>query len=257
MAQPIGTSRLGRRTASPWWVAEVVATHPETPRATTLLLAVPGWPGHRAGQHVDVRLTADDGYQAVRSYSLASPPEDGERLALTVERLGDGEVSPYLTDEVRAGDRLELRGPIGGYFTWTAAAGGPLLLVGGGSGVVPLMAMLRHRAATGSDVPACLLYSARSDAEIIYRAELDRLATAANGPRVVYTLTRSQPTGWTGYRRRIDAAMLEEVSGLPAPGALAYVCGPTRLVENVASDLLSLGYAPARVKTERFGPTGS
>src|SRR5690349_14531148 len=184
-SSPRGAANPGDRRAASvaWWVGDVVAVRPETPRAKTLELRVPGWTGHRPGQHVDVRLTAADGYQAVRSYSLASPPEDGERLALTVERLADGEVSPYLTDEVHPGDRLELRGPIGGYFTWTAAIGGPLLLVGGGAGVVPLMAMLRHRATTGSDATACLLYSARAEDDLIYRAELDRLAAAAGGPR--------------------------------------------------------------------------
>ena len=251
-----------------WRLGEVVATVAETPRVTSLVLDVPGWPGHRPGQHVDVRLTAEDGYQAQRSYSIASPPEE-PRLMLTVERLAEGEVSPYLTDELRVGDRLELRGPIGGYFTWTVAQDGgahvgpegggmgpPLLLVAGGSGIAPLMAMIRHRAVAGSTVPTTLLYSSRSYEEIIYREELDRLAAADPALRVVHTLTRSQPADWTGYRRRIDVAMLEEVVGLPAPGALAFVCGPTRLVENVATDLLTLGYAANQVKTERFGPTG-
>ena len=244
-----------------WRLGEVVATIDETPRVRSLILEVPEWPGHRPGQHVDVRLTAEDGYQAQRSYSIASAPEDA-RVMLTVERLEDGEVSPYLAGELRPGDWLELRGPIGGYFTWTAAQGGgeqagsPLLLVGGGSGIAPLMAMIRHRAAAGARVPTTLLASFRSYEEIIYRKELDRLATADPSLRVVHTLTRAQPPGWTGYRRRIDVAMLEEVVGVPAPGALAFVCGPTRLVEDVATDLLTLGFAANRVKTERFGPTG-
>jgi ferredoxin-NADP reductase len=248
-------SATGRRIGAQWWVGEVVGTNHETPRARTLTLRISDWPGHRAGQHVDVRLTAEDGYQAVRSYSIASPPEEAD-VAITVERLEDGEVSPYLVDEVRPGDRLELRGPIGGYFVWETRAGGPLLLVGGGSGVVPLMAILRHRAAAGSAAPTTLLYSARSPEEVIYREELERLAAATGGPRLVLTYTRQAPEGWTGYRRRIDAEMLEEVAGLPEPEALSYVCGPTNLVEGVAANLLTLGYQPARVRTERFGPTG-
>jgi len=240
--------------AAAWRVAAVRTKTPETPRVVSLAFDVPGWPGHRPGQHVGVRLTAEDGYQAQRSYSIASPPET-PGVTLTVERLAAGEVSPYLVDELRPGDRIELRGPIGGYFTWTAADGGPLLLVAGGSGVVPLMAMLRHRAAVESDARATLLLSSRSWDEIIFREELDRLA-ADPALRVVHTLTRRQPPAWRGYRRRIDVEMLEEATGLPEPGALAFVCGPTSLVEGVATDLLTLGYAPHRVKTERFGPSG-
>jgi ferredoxin-NADP reductase len=247
-----GTALLGRLS---WRLADVVETVVETPRAKTLVLEVPGWPGHRPGQHVDVRLTAEDGYQAQRSYSIATAPA-GERLELTVERLDDGEVSPYLTDELRPGDKLELRGPIGGHFTWEAADGGPLFLVGGGSGVVPLMAMLRHRAATGSRAPTRLLYSSRSLIEAIYREELARLAAAGEALQVIQTLTRAQPPDWTGYRRRIDEAMLAEVVWPPAERPLIYVCGPTPLVEAVASSLVALGHDPARVKTERFGPTG-
>ena len=252
-APATGTPPAGRLS---WRLAELVETIAETPRAKTLVLAVPGWPGHRPGQHLDVRLTAEDGYQAQRSYSIASPPEDGDRLRLTVERLDDGEVSPYLVDELRPGDRIELRGPIGGYFTWTVADGGPLLLVAGGSGVAPLMAMVRHRAASGGGPPATLLYSSRSWDEVIFRDELARLVAAGDGLRVVHTLTRAQPPDWQGYRRRIDGAMLAAVAGPPAPCALAFVCGPTRLVETVATELLALGYAAERVKTERFGPTG-
>ena len=228
----------------------------ETARARSLTLLVPGWPGHRPGQHVDVRLTAEDGYQAERSYSIASPPEDAPKLTITVERLDDGEVSPYLVDEVRAGDHLELRGPIGGYFVWESHMGGPLLLVGGGSGIVPLMAMIRHRRAVPSAVPARLLYSSRSQDELIYREELDELTRRDGGPEVIYTLTRAQPPGWRGYHRRIDEEMLREVAW-PAPDrALAYICGPTQFVETAASALVVLGHDPARVKTERFGPTG-
>jgi ferredoxin-NADP reductase len=246
-----GAAVLGRLT---WRLAEVAEVVPEAQRAATLVLDVPGWPGHRAGQHVDVRLTAEDGYQAQRSYSIASAPGDS-RLALTVERLEDGEVSPFLVGELRAGDRFELRGPIGGYFVWDAD-GGPLRLVAGGSGVVPLMAMLRHRAAAGSGAPAALLYSARSLADLLYREELERLADGAGGPTVAYTLTREQPAGWEGYDRRIDGDMLAEVLGPPDPAATAFVCGPTRFVEVAADALLDLGYDPSRVKTERFGPTG-
>ncbi len=238
-----------------WRISEVVETRPETPRAKSLFLGVPGWEGHRAGQHVDVRLTAEDGYQAQRSYSIASAPEDG-RVELLVERLEDGEVSPYLTDELRVGDRLELRGPIGGWFTWEARDGGPLLLVAGGSGIVPLVAMIRHRAAAGSDAPARLLYSSRSYEEVIYREELDRLAANDAALEVVHTLTRAQPPGWIGYGRRIDGEMLKEIAPSPEEKPLAFVCGPTPLVEAVATALVELGHDPKRVKTERFGPTG-
>jgi ferredoxin-NADP reductase len=238
-----------------WRLAAVVEVVPETPRTKSLVLEVPGWEGHKAGQHVDVRLTAPDGYQAQRSYSIASAPED-DRLVLTVERLEDGEVSPYLTDVLMAGDKLELRGPIGGYFTWEAKDGGSLLLVGGGSGVVPLMAMIRHRVAVGSEVPARLLYSSRSYEEIIYRKELENLAARDSSLEVIHTLTRSRPEGWSGYDRRIDAEMLEEVAWPPDESPLAFVCGPTPLVEAVGAALVGLGHDPARVKTERFGATG-
>jgi ferredoxin-NADP reductase len=238
-----------------WRLAEVVEVTPETPRTKSLVLEVPGWEGHRAGQHVDVRLTAEDGYQAQRSYSIASAPED-ERLTLTVDRLDDGEVSPYLTDVLMAGDKLEFRGPIGGYFVWEARDGGPLLLVAGGSGVVPLRAMIRHRAVVGSDVPTRLLYSSRSYEEIIYREELEELAARDGSLEVIHTLTRSRPKGWSGYDRRIDAEMLAEVVWSPDKSPLAFVCGPTPLVEGVATALVGLGHDPARVKTERFGATG-
>src|ERR671916_63365 len=194
-----------------WRLAEVIEVVPETPRAKSLILGVPGWEGHKAGQHVDVRLTAEDGYQAQRSYSIASAPED-ERLMLTVDRLDDGEVSIYLTDVLMAGDKLEFRGPVGGYFYWEAGDGGPLFLVGGGSGIAPLMAMIRHRVAAGSDVPTRLLYSSRSYEEIIYREELDTLAAREGSLEVIHTLTRFTPEGWTGYHKRIDAQMLREVS---------------------------------------------
>ena len=237
-----------------WLVATVVESRQETPRARTIVLDVPGWPGHRAGQHVDVRLTAEDGYQAQRSYSIASPPHE-RTVALTVERLEEGEVSPYLTDVLRPGDGLELRGPIGGYFVWTPATAGPLLLVGGGSGVVPLMAMLRAHAHANASSPARLLYSARALDDVIYRAELDALA-ARPEIDVVLTLTREAPAGWTGPRRRVDRALLEATAWPPAERANAFVCGPTSFVEAAADALVSLGHDPSLVRTERFGPTG-
>jgi ferredoxin-NADP reductase len=239
-----------------WRLGEVTGVAWETPRAKRLFLEVPGWKGHKAGQHVDLRLTAEDGYQAERSYSIASAPEEDGRIELLIERLEDGEVSPYLTDELRAGDRLELRGPVGGWFTWLAKEGGPLLLVAGGSGIVPLMAMVRHRAAAGSDTPTRLLYSSHSYEEVIYRDELDRLVAENGTLEVVHTLTRSQPPGWAGYSRRIDKKMLEEVAWSPKKRPLTFVCGPTPLVEAVATALVGLGQDSALIKTERFGPTG-
>jgi ferredoxin-NADP reductase len=220
-----GTAVLGRLT---WRVAEVLDVLPETPRVKTIAFDVPDWPGHRAGQHVDVRLTSEDGYQAQRSYSIASAP-DRPRIELTVERLDDGEVSPYLTDELRPGDQIELRGPVGGYFVWEPSQGGPLLLVGGGSGVVPLMAMIRVRATAGSRADTRLLFSSRSWDDVIYRNELERLE--GDGLRVVHTLTRSQPQGWTGYARRVDAEMLAEIGPSPAERPRVYVCGPTPFVD--------------------------
>jgi ferredoxin-NADP reductase len=237
-----------------WRVAEVQAVVPETPAAVTLLLDVPGWPGHRAGQHVDVRLTAEDGYQAQRSYSIASAPEDAH-IALTVERLDDGEVSPYLVDDVRAGDQVEVRGPIGGWFTWEVRQGGPLLLVAGGSGLVPLMAMLRHRRHAGSDAEVRVLVSARGEEDLLYGPELESAAAEA-GVDVVRTYTRRAPDGWTGYARRVDRAMLGEVAWPPEARPRVFVCGPTGFVEAVANDLVALGHDPDRVRTERFGATG-
>jgi ferredoxin-NADP reductase len=238
-----------------WLSAEVREIVVETPRVKTIRLGVPDWPGHLSGQHVDVRLTAEDGYQAQRSYSIASPP-DADGIALTVERLEDGEVSTFLTDELRAGDQIELRGPLGGYFTWTVDRGGPLALVAGGSGVVPLMAMVRHRAARGSHIPTHLVCSWRTVEDVIYRDELARLAARRDGLEVTHALTRAAPADWQGPTRRIDREMLRE--RLPGPEAqpLAYVCGPTPMVESVATLLVSLGHAPERIRTERFGPTG-
>jgi ferredoxin-NADP reductase len=205
---------------------------------------------------VDLRLTADDGYQVQRSYSIASAPSTDERVTLTVERLDDGEVSPYLAGELRAGDKLELRGPIGGYFVWAPAVGGPVLLIAGGSGICPLMAMLRLRQLAGSTLPARLLYSSRSLDGVIFRDELDGLVATGRGLEVILTLTREQPAGWTGPHRRIDAEMLRAVAWSPAERPWIFICGPTPLVENAANALVDLGHEPARIKTERFGPTG-
>lgn len=245
-----GAAVLGRLN---WLVAEVADVRPETDRVKTLALDVQDWTGHRAGQHVDVRLTADDGYQAQRSYSIASAA-GGPRVELTVERIDDGEVSPYLTGEARAGDLFELRGPVGGYFVWDPDPGGSVLLVAGGSGVVPLMAMVRQRTANHDAVPTRLLYSARSWEDVIYRDELERYGKRGNGLEIVFTLTREQPPGWTGYGRRVDRQLLAEVA--LANLSLAFVCGPTPFVEAVAEALVGLGHEPARIKTERFGPTG-
>ena len=239
-----------------WQAATLVEVVEETARTKCLVLDPPDWPGHRAGQHVDVRLTAEDGYQAQRSYSIASAPED-DRLAITVEALPDGEVSSYLVGELRVGDKIELHGPIGGYFVWEADRTEPLLLVAGGSGVVPLMSMIRHRRATGATVAAKLLFSSRAWEDVIYRDELERLASAGDGLTVIHTLTRMQPEGWTGYARRVDAAMLSEVGWPTSAMPASFVCGPTPFVEAVASALVLLGHAAPTIKTERFGPTGA
>ena len=243
-----GAAVLGRLTLA-WLVAAVTGTVEETPRVRTLTLDADGWPGHRAGQHLDVRLTAEDGYQAERSYSIASAP--GEPLAITVERLEDGEVSPYLVDEVQEGDAFEVRGPIGGYFVWDEGDPRPLLLVGGGSGVVPLMAMIR--AADGA-ASIRLVYSSRTFEDIIYREELE--SRAGEGLEVFRTLTRKQPPGWSGYARRIDTDLLREVAWPPAEQPQVFVCGSTRFVDAAADGLLELGYEPGWIKTERFGATG-
>jgi ferredoxin-NADP reductase len=237
-----------------WRVGVVRGVVDETWRASTIVLEVPEWPGHRAGQHVDVRLTAEDGYQTQRSYSIATPPE-GRRLALTVERIEDGEVSPYLTGELGVGDALELRGPVGGYFTWRAEDGGPLLLVAGGSGLVPLMAMVRHRAARASMVDTRLVVSVRSPEELLYGTELARLG-AGDGLAVHHTFTQGAPANWTGFARRIDSEMLSTVGPAANKRPRIYVCGPTAFVERAADLLVGLGHEPTTIRAERFGPTG-
>lgn len=256
-----GTALLGRleiatsRGPLNWRFGTLAEIVPETPRVSSLYFDIPDWPGHLAGQHVDVRLTAEDGYQAERSYSIASPPEDA-RVALTVERLDDGEVSPYLVGELRTGDKLELRGPIGGFFVWKADDARPLLLVAGGSGVVPLMAMVRHRAKARGTAPARLLFSSRTLADVIYREELDRLAAAGDGFAVYHTLTRDKPAGWNGYTRRVDRSMMEEVAWPKEQSPAVFICGPTSFVEAAATLLVEMGHPPASIKTERFGATG-
>lgn len=240
-----------------WQLATVTAIREETPTVRSFTLGLPAWAGHRPGQHIDLRLTAEDGYSVERSYSIASEPERAGELDITVERIEGGEVSAFLHEVVLPGDRLELRGPIGGYFVWEAAQADPVLLVGGGSGVVPLMAMARHRARAGSRVPMRLLFSSRGPDEIIYREELETLAVARDGFDVVHTLTRRQPDGWTGYARRIDEQMLTEVLRPLGAGVRCYACGPTALIEVVANALVRLGLPPDRIRTERFGPSGT
>jgi ferredoxin-NADP reductase len=232
----------------------VVELVDETARTKSIVLDVPDWQGHRAGQHVDVRLTAEDGYQAERSYSIASAPED-PHLVLTVERLDDGEVSPYLADVLMPGDELELRGPIGGYFIWEESLGGPLLLIAGGSGIAPFRAMLRHSSAAHSSVPTRLLYSSRSLDDLIYPGEL--LDGVYGGVEVRIALTRQWPDDWQGHRGRIDGELLQQVAWVPSEGPLVYICGPTGFVETTAQSLVGKGHDSRRVRTERFGPTGA
>ena len=238
-----------------WTIAEVVDRVSETPRVHSLTFDVPDWAGHLPGQHIDVRLTAEDGYRAQRSYSIATP-EDGSRVTITVERLEDGEVSTYLTDVLEVGDQIELRGPIGGYFVWEPSRGGPLGLIGGGSGVAPLMAMLRARVAAGSAVPVRMLCSWRTAEDVIYADELDAIARDADGVSITHTLTRSAPEGWAGRSGRFDREAISELAWPADMEPLTYVCGPTGFVEAVASVLVELGHEPGRILTERFGPTG-
>lgn len=238
-----------------WSTAEVVELIDENPRVRSIVLTCPGWEGHSPGQHVDIRLTAEDGYQAQRSYSLAEPA-DGERVVITVELVRDGEVSTFLVEELRVGDVIELRGPIGRYFVWEPSHGGPLQLIGGGSGVVPLMAILRHRVREGDQTPVRYLSSTRTHDDLLYRVELEDLSNTDPGITVVHTLTRSHPPEWDGPTRRIDREMLEEQAWPADENPLCFVCGPTGFVESVSSTLVDMGYDPERVKTERFGPTG-
>jgi ferredoxin-NADP reductase len=249
MARGTVLGRLG------WRIGEVSGITAETPKVSSIAIGVPDWPGHLAGQHVDVRLTAEDGYQAQRSYSIASAPED-RRVTITVERLDDGEVSPYLVGELRAKDKIELRGPIGGFFVWRAPGDRPLLLIAGGSGVVPLMAMIRHRAAARDRTPVRMLYSSRMLEDVIYRDELERLAAADPTLDVRHTLTRSHPDGWRGYARRLDRQMIDDVAWPAQPSPAVFICGPTSFVEAAASLLVEHGYDPGWIKTERFGATG-
>lgn len=238
-----------------WQIGEVAEIKQETPRVSSLTIAVPDWPGHLAGQHVDVRLTAPDGYQAERSYSIASAPEEA-RVTITVERLDDGEVSPYLVGELRAKDKVELRGPIGGYFVWRAPGDRPLLLIAGGSGIVPLMAMIRHHAAARDSTPVRLLYSSRTFEDVIYREELAKLCTGGESLEVRHALTRSHPEGWRGYMRRLDRQMIDDVAWPASPPPAVFICGPTSFVEAAAGLLVEHGYEPRWIKTERFGATG-
>jgi ferredoxin-NADP reductase len=240
-----------------WQIATVKSIKQETSRVKTFTLALPNWMQHKAGQHYDVRLTALDGYQAQRSYSIASEPERTGEIDLTVERIEDGEVSTYMHDVLLVGDQIEVRGPIGGYFVWEGSLGAPLLLVAGGSGIVPLMSMIRHWVATGSSIPVRLLYSTRTPEDVIYAQGLSRLQNSGDGVAVFYTYTRQTPPEWSGYSRRIDARMLREVASPLGASAQAYVCGPTLMVEVVAIGLLQAGLAPGQIRTERFGPTGN
>ncbi|MEP7200673.1 MAG: ferredoxin reductase [Chloroflexota bacterium] len=240
-----------------WQIATVKAIKPETAKAKSFTLTLPNWTPHRAGQHYDIRLTAADGYQAQRSYSIASEPERGGEVDLTIERIADGEVSPYMHDVLVPGDQVEVRGPIGGYFVWEARMQEPLVLIAGGSGIVPLMAMVRHRAAAGAKTPTRLLYSSRALDDVIYYAELEKLRAAQNGLDVLHTLTRAQPTGWTGFARRIDQPMLSEVVKPFGKSPQVFICGPTLLVEAAANGLVQLGIQPTQIRTERFGPSGT
>jgi ferredoxin-NADP reductase len=239
-----------------WQVVTATLFRQETARVRSITFEATAWGGHMAGQHVDIRLTADNGYQAQRSYSIASPAGRGPHVELTVERVSSGEVSEFLTEELRAGDTIELRGPIGGYFTWNPSISSPLMLIAGGSGVVPLMSMLRTRNRADNKVPAKLLYSSRSADDIIYRDELDRMAANRDGFDLVHTLTRGAPTGWKGQTRRVDRDMLAQCGFQATEEPQIFVCGPTSFVETVADQLVSLGHGESAIKTERFGPTG-
>ena len=239
-----------------WQIASVKGIKPETAKVKSFTLTLPNWMRHRAGQHYDLRLSAEDGYQAQRSYSIASEPERENEVDITVERINDGEVSTYLHDVLVDGDRIEMRGPIGGYFVWEATMTEPLLLIAGGSGAVPLMSMVRHRAAAGGKNPASLLYSSRNFEDIIYYNELEKLRAANNGVQVYHALTRTQPAGWKGYARRIDEQMLKEVAEPLGKSVQVFICGPTLLVESAANTLVKIGINADQIRTERFGPSG-
>lgn len=239
-----------------WQIASITNIKPETPTVKTFTLRLPAWMRHRAGQHYDIRLTAQDGYQTQRSYSIASEPEREGEVDITVERIEDGEVSTYLHDVAVIGDRVEVRGPIGGYFVWDVDMTDPLLLIAGGSGIVPLMSMIRHRAAAGVHTPAALLYSSRHFEDILYSAELEMVSRSDGGLQVFHTLTRSQPANWKGFSRRIDDAMLKEVAGPLGRTVQVFICGPTLMVESAANALVKIGLGPNQIRTERFGPTG-
>jgi len=239
-----------------WQIASIKNITPETETVKSFTLTLPAWMRHRAGQHYDLRLTAEDGYQTQRSYSIASEPEREGEVDITIERINDGEVSTYLHDVLIPGDRIEARGPIGGHFVWEAAMAEPLLLIGGGSGVVPLMSMIRHRAAAGAKNPTALLYSSRNFEDIIYYAELEKLRAVNNGLQVFHTLTRSQPADWKGYQRRIDEVMLRDVTAPLGRAVQVFICGPTSMVEAAANSLVKIGIDSNQIRTERFGPSG-
>jgi ferredoxin-NADP reductase len=239
-----------------WRVGTVVALQDETTTARTITLQVPGWDSHVAGQHVDVRLRASDGYSAVRSYSIASAPNVEGRVELTVERLPDGEVSPYLTQVLAVGDRLELRGPIGGWFVWRSRQTEPIQLIAGGSGIVPLMAMIRSRASAERPAPFRLLYSVREPGAVYYRDELQAISDRVDSVSVTYAYTRATPRGWPRPPGRIDASVIAETTWSSKLFPTCYVCGPTSFVESAAALLISCGNCPDKIKTERFGPTG-
>jgi len=248
-----GTAVLGRVT---WRTAKIVGLRDETATARTLTLAVDDWPGHVAGQHVDVRLTAADGYSAVRSYSIASAPSSDGRIELTVERLPNGEVSPYLTQQVMVGDQLEVRGPIGRWFVWDPERAGPIQLVAGGSGIVPLMAMIRWRASASSTASLRLLYSVREPSAIFYHEELRALSSRGNSVDVTYAYTRVAPRDWPRPAGRIDAELISRATWPADLRSSVYVCGPTSFVEHTTELLIAAGQDRQKIKTERFGATG-
>jgi ferredoxin-NADP reductase len=239
-----------------WRVGTVVDLRDETATARTIALQVPEWPGHLAGQHVDVRLTASDGYSAVRSYSIASAPNPEKRVEITVERLPDGEVSPYLTQELAVGDRLELRGPLGGWFVWRNEQTEPIQLIAGGSGIVPLMAMIRSRAASGSSAPFRLLYSVREPGAVFYRDELRKRSENDHSPTLTYAYTRITPKDWPRPPGRIGASLVAEAAWPSKLVPTCYVCGPTPFVESAAGLLSACGNRSDKIRTERFGATG-